>query len=131
MRPAAITYPPNKPIKSAMIVKKRQHRHQSDQSGRHQLLNWISAQRAHRIDLLRDAHRPDFARDTAGVRPATRRAVSTGPSSRTSVIVTICPICPCAPYVVNARAIWSAITMPLKIPIRLTINKEPTPITSI
>ena len=31
------------------------------------------------------------------LRPATSSEVSTGPNSRTRVIETICPICPCAP----------------------------------
>src|ERR1700733_6876506 len=36
-------------------------------------------------------------------RPATSNAVSTGPNSRTSVIATIWPTCPVAPYCGNGR----------------------------
>ncbi len=65
------------------------------------------------------------------LRPATISAVSAGPNSRTSVIATTWPVLPTWPYCCRARAICSAITAPLKKPVRITIGKLPTPIMSI
>jgi len=48
------------------------------------------------------------------LRPATIRAVSTGPSSRTRVSETSVPVLPTCPYCDSARDICSAITAPLK-----------------
>ena len=65
------------------------------------------------------------------LRPATITAVSTGPSSRTSVIETSWPVLPTCPYVASAWYICSAITAPLKNPTITTISRLPTPIMSI
>ncbi len=65
------------------------------------------------------------------LRPATMIAVSTGPSSRTSVSDTSVPVFPTWPYCDRARDICSAITAPLKEPIMTTTGSEPTPIASI
>ncbi len=65
------------------------------------------------------------------LRPATRIAVRTGPSSRTSVMATIWPTCPVAPYWAKARDICMVITRPLKNPVRMTMERLPTPMISI
>ena len=65
------------------------------------------------------------------LRPATMRAVSTGPSSRARVMATTVPVCSTWPYLCNAEAICSAMTAPLKKPVMKTIWMLPTPIVSI
>ena len=64
-------------------------------------------------------------------RPATSRAVSTGPNSRTREMATICPTWLVAPYWLSARDIWRAMMAPLNIPVSITIGRLPTPIESI
>ncbi len=65
------------------------------------------------------------------LRPATISAVSTGPNSRTREIVTSSPVLPTAPYWASALDICSAMTAPVKKPVRTTIGRLPKPMTSI
>ncbi len=65
------------------------------------------------------------------LRPAIMMAVSTGPSSRASVIATRVPVFSTSPYCASARDICSAITTPENKPTRTTTTRLPTPMVSI
>ena len=65
------------------------------------------------------------------LRPATISEVSTGPNSRTRAMVTSSPVLPTAPYWASAFDNCSAMTAPLKKPVRITMGRLPKPMTSI
>jgi hypothetical protein len=88
---------PTIPTKSAMIVNSgASHKWQSRAAS--PVSVWGRTQRAHGVDLLGDFHRAEFAGHPVELRPATMIAVSTGPSSRTSVRDTSMPVLPTCPY---------------------------------
>ncbi len=63
-------------------------------------------------------------------RPVTISAVKTGASSRQSEITTVAPTSDSALNFANANEDCSANTRPAKVPVRSTMNSEPTPMNS-
>ena len=61
-------------------------------------------------------------------RPAIMRAASTGPSSRTTEVLIRREMYCTAPYGSSWMAPCRARTMPVNVPVRMTMKREPTPI---
>ena len=74
---------------------------------------------------------PSWAAMPEPTLPATIRPARTGPSSRTIDPAISFPMSAVCPRAASCTELCNASTMPVKNPVRSTIPREPTPITSI
>ena len=74
---------------------------------------------------------PSSAAIAEPTRPASMSEASTGPISRTSEVITSCPVLAVAPKVLSVGAVLSARMPPVNAPVNTMIRIDPTPIRSI